>query len=99
MNQKPDGMSRFEQGVVFRVARGFFFLMAIGSVAVFVIGGLLAASSLSEPKLDPVGSPVAPHASPPLSYQQLALLRKAKSEENTSSRRRTARISSWHFPK
>lgn len=84
MNQKIDGMSRFEQGVVFRVARGFFFLMAIGSLAVFLVGGLLAASSVPEPRIDPPPLPVEPRSSPPLSYQHLRLAKKAKADEDST---------------
>src|SRR6478752_6233466 len=55
-----DRMTRFERSVVFRVARGYFFVMAVGAVLLFIAGVVLGARSLAKsdvPKPPPVKAP------------------------------------------
>lgn len=83
MSVHPDGMTRFERGVVFRVARGFFFVMALLAVLVFVAGVFFGVRSLT--KIDvPEPSPVAPPQPPvPLGYQDIARFKKAMVDAQT----------------
>jgi hypothetical protein len=64
-----DRMTRFERGVVFRVARGFFFFVAIAAVVVFGIGALTGARGMAEPKVPeprPLPTPAKPQ---PLTFK------------------------------
>src|SRR5262245_9096019 len=59
-------MTKFERGVVFRVARGYFFLMAIVAVVVFIGGVVFGARGLSKTDVPHPTLPQAPKARAPL---------------------------------
>jgi len=67
-----DSITGFERKVVFRVARGYFFAMAIAAVLVFFAGGALVIRSLAKPTLQPPSPLAPPKPRPALSYAQVA---------------------------
>jgi hypothetical protein len=79
---RADRMERFERGVVFRVARAFFFFVAITAVLVFVTGGgswIRGAlkAKVAAPAAIPPPAPLAP-----LSYADVAAHVKAEAEQS-----------------
>lgn len=58
----PDRMTRFERAIVFRVARGYFFAMALLAVAIFVGGAVIGTRGLASHEIP---APVHPAAPPP----------------------------------
>lgn len=62
----PDRMTKFEQAVVFRVARGYFFAMAIVAVLIFVAGLVMGARGLTKAEVARPAAPTAPSARSPV---------------------------------
>lgn len=80
---RSDGMTRFERAIVFRIARGFFFVIAVIAVFVFLGGmvfGLRSFTNAEVPQPQPVEEPVAPA---PLGYRDVTRFRKAQVNAQT----------------
>lgn len=63
-----DRMTKFERVIVFRVARGYFFVMAVVAVLLFLGGVAVGARSMLKTEVPPPATPPAPAARTPLSY-------------------------------
>ena len=68
---RADKMTRFERAIVFRVARGYFFFMAVCAVLVFVAGVAVGTRGFVKQELPPPVPPPEPAARPALTYKLL----------------------------
>ena len=83
-----DTITGFERKVVFRVARGYFFAMAVGAVLLFLAGGVFVVRSLAKPTIRPPATLVPPKPRSALSYGQVAeFMRAAEEERKTKTNR------------
>lgn len=71
-NKPVDRMTKFERVIVFRVARGYFFAMAMVAVLLFVGGVAIGARSLVKAEVAKPPAPTATPARAPLTYGVVA---------------------------
>lgn len=76
-----DQMTRFERAVVFRVARGYFFAMAIVAVLLFLAGAVVGARSMIKHDVPRPTAPAAPGERRPLTYHEVAEVLQRKEEQ------------------
>jgi len=85
---RMDAITGFERKVVFRVARGYFFAMAIAAVVVFLGGGALVIRSLAKKNIEPPAPLVPPKPRTALSFAQVAEYVRTSEEERRNSANR-----------
>lgn len=84
---KPDRMTFFERAVVFRVARGYFFLMAVAAVLLFIGGVVVGARGLGTVNLPAAPTPPPPPQREAISYAEVAAeLQRILDEAQNASR-------------
>jgi hypothetical protein len=66
-----DRLTRFERGIVFRVARGYFLAMALLAVAMFIGGAVIGARGLADPEIPAPPQPATPPPRKPLTLEAL----------------------------
>lgn len=71
-NKPVDRMTKFERVIVFRVARGYFFAMAIVAVILFVGGVVIGIRSLVKSEIAKPATPAAAPPRAPLTYDLVA---------------------------
>jgi hypothetical protein len=81
-----DRMTKFERTIVFRVARGYFFVMAIGAVLLFLGGVVLGARSLAKSEVPrPAPARAVPERTPLTYAAVLAQMQRAVARVATGS--------------
>jgi hypothetical protein len=81
-----DRITRFERSVVFRVARGYFFVLAVGAVLLCLGGVVLGIRSLAKSEVLPPAAAPAPAGRAPLTYAEVvARLQKEAARAGTGS--------------
>jgi hypothetical protein len=86
-----DRITRFERGIVFRVARGFFLFVAVGAVLVFIAGGIIGARGAAETPIAKAPHPVRPAPRTRLDYMTI-LKGLEREEEEAKNAVRTVRV-------
>jgi hypothetical protein len=89
---RPDRMTMFERAIVFRVARGYFFAMAILAVLIFCGGLVVGARGLAKAEIPRPAPPAVPAARPPVDLN--AIIAQVDREKQVAPAGSTIEVSS-----